>query len=93
MAYFNNEGFNNYYLNKAKYQYKNALLTAFYDAWYDSTGWFLRTSNPNVTSWIKNAWKADLKKQIKVKLEGQNYTPAAINGIFKAFTDWIKANP
>ena len=93
MSYFNNVDFNNYYLNKSKYEYKQSLLTAFYNAWYNSAGWFLTESNPNVTQWIKKAWKADLKKQIKIKLQGQNYTPAAINGIFKACTDWNKANP
>ena len=93
MSYFNNTEFNNYYLNRSKYEYRHNLLPAFYDAWYNCTGWFLVEPNPNVTQCIKKAWKADLKKKIKIRLEGQNYTSAAVNGIFKAFTDWNKANP
>ena len=59
MSYFNNVDFNNYYLNKSKYEYKQSLLTAFYNAWYNSAGWFLTESNPNVTQWIKKAWKEE----------------------------------
>ena len=63
MSYFKNIDFNNYYYNRSKYEYKERLLTSFYDAWYSSTGWFLVESDPNVTQWIKKAWKPDLKSE------------------------------
>ena len=93
MSYFKNIDFNNYYYNRSKYEYKERLLTSFYDAWYSSTGWFLVESDPKVTQWIKKAWKPDLKKTIRVKLDSQNYSTTAINGLFKVFTDFNKANP
>ena len=42
---------------------------------------------------IKNScWKAANKKTMKIKLIGKGYSSAGIDGLFKAFTEWIAAN-
>lgn len=89
---FDNLGFNNYYTAKSKYAKKQELLADFYRVWYDTFGWGLAI-RPFTMESIKNScWKAANKKTMKVKLIGKGYSSAGIDGLFKAFTEWIAAN-
>ena len=91
-GWFNNEGFNTYYLNHSKYAKRWQLLEAFYYTWYDCAGWPLALTQ-NATYKIKGIWKADFKKKMKIRLVGQGYTSGGIDGLFKTFAAWNKANP
>ncbi|MBQ4284100.1 MAG: hypothetical protein IJB96_09260 [Lachnospira sp.] len=91
-GWFDNKGFNTYYLSKSKYASKQKLLDDFYRVWIDCYGCRL-TCMPDITYKLKKAFTADLKKRMKVLLIGKGYTSAGIDGIFKAFGEWIKSAP
>lgn len=91
MEFFDSQGFNTLYLNTSKYQYKEKLLDSFYYVWIDVFGplWPL-----HLRSWdqVKSWWTAANKKTIKVRLQGQGYSPAGIDGLFRTFEKWMKAH-
>ena len=63
--FFDDRGFNEFYLKSAKSKDKERLLRAFYDAWIDYWGPY-NTIRTQTKSWVKGAWKeAKAKKAIK----------------------------
>ena len=91
-GWFDEDGFNSYYLQKSKYEKKQALLNAFYPAWYHAYGTpFYKMST--FTTRIHEVWKPDLKKAIKVSLISQGFTSASVDGLFRLFTEWNKYAP
>lgn len=88
--FFDDRGFNEFYLKSAKSKDKERLLRDFYDAWIDYWGPY-NTIRTQTKSWVKGAWKeAKAKKAIKEKLLYRKYTAATIDGLFKKFSEWIK---
>lgn len=88
--WFDDKGFEQYYLSSAKAKNKNGLLIDFFGAWIDYWGpnGSLRTQT---RGWVKKAWKdPKCKKYMKERLVGWKYTPATIDGIFKKFSEWVK---
>jgi hypothetical protein len=91
-GWFDNKGFNNYYLGKSKYAKKQELLNDFYTAWYRNNGMGLHLT-PGITDRLSKVWNAEHKKRIKTMLLGWGYTSAGIDGLFKAFAEWNKNAP
>ncbi len=94
MKYFDYTGFYNYYLAKSKYEKKQGLVEAFWREWMNKFG-----TSSSLTyvcgvsvKYISDLWKAPNKKDLKVKLISRGYTSQAIDGLFKCFTDWLKAS-
>ena len=90
-GWFDDKGFNTYYLNKTKYANKQNLLNDFYSVWYDNFGSLKLTQN--ITYNMKKYWNAANKKKLKTQLLGLGYTSAGIEGLFKSFADWNKNAP
>lgn len=90
MDWFDNEGFDKFYLSSAKAPNKEALLRSFYNAWIDY--WEPRnTLRTQTKSWVKSAWKDEkAKKFIKKRLIDWKFTPATVDGLFKKFSEWVK---
>ena len=70
--FFDDRGFNEFYLKSAKSKDKERLLRAFYDAWIDYWGPY-NTIRTQTKSWVKGAWKeAKAKKAIKPEIYSGN---------------------
>jgi hypothetical protein len=91
-GWFDNKGFNTYYLNKSKYAKKQALIGAFYYQWRVTFGSALDLTQ-NITYNMKNYWTAANKRKLKTQLLGVGHTSAGIDGLFKCFADWNRDAP
>lgn len=91
-GWFDNNGFNNYYLGKSKYEKKQKLLNSFYYCWAELFGQGLNLT-PMITSRLSKMWNSTAKKNLKTRLLGEGYSSAAIEGLFRAFADWNKTAP
>lgn len=88
--WFDNQGFDKFYLSAAKAANKEKLLRCFYDAWMEYWGPH-NTIRLQTRGWVKGAWKdAKAKKAIKTRLLYWGFTAATIDGLFKKFSEWIK---
>lgn len=88
--YFDNYGFNEFYLKSAKAANKDKLLKGFYDAWIDYFG-PTNSITYQTRNYVKAAWKdTKAKKAIKDKLLSRGFTAATIDGLFKKFSEWVK---
>lgn len=94
MKYFDYNGFKSYYLAKSKLDKKQNLVNDFWQEWLNKFG-----SNKSLTRFVQievkeisSLWKAQAKKDLKVKLIARGYSSQAIDSLFKCFTDWLKAN-
>lgn len=94
MKYFDYNGFRDYYLAKSKLSNKQNLVKDFWQGWMNKFG----TSNSLTyacgvsVKQISSLWKAQNKKEIKVKLVSKGYSSQAIDSLFKCFSDWLKAS-
>ena len=62
--FFDDRGFNEFYLKSAKSKDKERLLRAFYDAWIDYWGPY-NTIRTQTKSWVKGAWKEAKAKKAR----------------------------
>lgn len=90
--YFDWPGFKTYYLNSSKYSKKEQLLNSFYNLWADTFG--VTNGLGHLCGWghIKSYFTAQNKKKLKIQLQGWGYSPAGIDGLYKSFSQWLKAN-
>lgn len=86
-VYFKKDNFEEYYLNSSRYTKKNALVLAFWKEWFDLTN---ESYHYMTVDYAERCFK-EYKKAIKVRLQGKGFTPAGIDGFYKAFSAWIKA--
>lgn len=81
-------GLQDYYINKSTYARKGALISAFYQTFYGTTGEGIRFSTPERIKYLFNATN---KQKIKVKLIAQGYPDKEISLLFRRVTEWLKA--
>ena len=91
-GWFDNRGFNSFYLGKSTYVKKQQLLNGFYYQWAVLFSMGLEKT-PGITGKMGSFWNASNKKKMKTRLLGLGYTSASVEGLFKAFAEWNKNAP
>ena len=84
--------FKTYYFAKSKYAKKENLARAFHSVWYDVCG--TNYSLGGLPTWgnVKYCFNAANKKKMKAQLIANGFTAASVDGLYKALTEWLKAN-